>query len=68
MTWDWATPTTGYSFYAQDTEDQELYLSFKAREGYMTLPELEAGAWMAAQAVRFDTMVARFLTQLGWNR
>lgn len=67
MTWDWGTPTTGYSFHLADTEDRELLLSFKAREGYMTLDELQAGTWMADQARRFDGLVARTLQQLGWQ-
>jgi hypothetical protein len=67
MTWDWGTATTGYSFHASDTEDRELFLSFKAREGYMTLAELQSGHWIASQASRYDALVARFLTQLGWN-
>lgn len=66
MTWDWGTPTTGFSFMATDTEDKELFLSFKAREGYMTLPELEAGGWIGEQALRFDQLVQRILTQIGW--
>lgn len=66
MTWDWGTSTTGYSLHAMDTEDKELLLSFKAREGYMTLPELLSGDWVGEQRVRFDQLVNRFLTQLGW--
>ncbi|HLN62391.1 MAG TPA: hypothetical protein VK464_12640 [Symbiobacteriaceae bacterium] len=66
MTWDWGTATTGFSFHAADTEDRELFLSFKAREGYMTLPELSAGGWMQQQAERFDGLVERFMRQLGW--
>lgn len=67
MTWEWGTATTGYSLWACDTEDRDLQLGFKAREGYMALPELQAGAWMAAQAQRFDALVERFFTQLGWT-
>ncbi|HWI61336.1 MAG TPA: hypothetical protein VNT75_05850 [Symbiobacteriaceae bacterium] len=67
MTWDWGNATTGYSFHVADIEDRELFISFKAREGYMTLPELQAGHWMAAQAQRFDALVARLFHQLGWN-
>lgn len=67
MNWDWGTATTGFSFQASDTEDRELFLSFKAREGYMTLPELENGAWITEQALRFEQVVDRFLTQLGWK-
>ncbi len=68
MTWDWGNATTGYSFYASDTEDRELFLSFKAREGYMTVPELKSGHWIATQAQRFDGLVARFLDQIGWSQ
>jgi len=67
MTWDWGTATTGFSFHAADTEDKELFLSFKAREGYMTLPELQAGSWVGEQARRYEQLVSRFLTQLGWQ-
>jgi hypothetical protein len=67
LTWDWGNATTGYSFHVSDSEDKELFLSFKAREGYMTLPELQAGHWMANQAQRFDALVARLYAQLGWN-
>jgi hypothetical protein len=67
MTWDWGSATTGYSLQVADSEDRELYISFKAREGYMTLPELQAGDWMAAQARRFDDAVGRLFAQLGWN-
>lgn len=67
MTWEWGNAITGHSFVASDTEDRELYLSFKAREGYMTVPELKGGRWMAAQAARFDGLVARFLAQMGWQ-
>lgn len=67
FTWDWGTATTGYSFHASDTEDRELFLSFKAREGYMTVPELQQGHWLASQAQRFDALVGRFFEQLGWN-
>lgn len=67
MTWDWGDATTGYSFHAEDVEDRELFLSLKAREGYMTLPELQQGAWMVRQAQRFDALVERFFHQLGWN-
>ncbi len=67
MTWDWGTATTGFSFHAMDTEDRELFLSFKAREGYMTLPELQGGGWIDEQAQRYEQLVARFLAQLGWQ-
>lgn len=66
MTWDWGNATTGYSFLVTDTEDKELLLSFKVREGYMTLPDLAAGHWMAREAARFDQLVGRFFQQLGW--
>lgn len=68
MTWDWGTATTGFSFQASDTEDKELALSFKAREGYMTLPEFETGDWVSDQATRFGELVNRFLAQLGWQK
>ncbi|MFZ5814387.1 MAG: hypothetical protein ACOY93_03685 [Bacillota bacterium] len=67
MTWDWGTATTGFSFHAADTEGRELFLSFKAREGYMTLPELQSGAWVGEQTRRFEQLVRRFLAQLGWK-
>ena len=67
MTWDWGTATTGYSFHASDTEDREIHLSFKAREGYLTLPELQDGGWMATHRQRFDGLVVRFFAQLGWE-
>jgi hypothetical protein len=67
LTWDWGNATTGYSFLAADTEDRELFLSFKAREGYMTLPDLEQGYWMHQQAQRFDGLVERFMRQIGWQ-
>ncbi|HYG58373.1 MAG TPA: hypothetical protein VD902_09970 [Symbiobacteriaceae bacterium] len=67
MTWDWGTATTGYSFHASDTEDRELLLSFKAREGYMTIPELEGGTWVSQQAQRYEALVGRFFDQLGWK-
>lgn len=67
MTWDWASPTTGYSFHASVLEDQELMLSFKAREGYMTLLELQSGRWMQEQRLRFQQAADLFLTLLGWN-
>lgn len=67
MTWDWGSATTGFSFMATDTEDKELFLSFKAREGYMTLPELESGGWFGEQLTRFEHLVGRFLSQMGWK-
>lgn len=67
MTWDWASPTTGYSFHASVAEDQELMLSFKAREGYMTLLELQNGRWVQEQRRRFHQGGDLFLTLLGWN-
>lgn len=67
MSWDWGNATTGYSFHVSDTEDRELFVSFKAREGYMTYPELAAGAWIAQQEQRFDQTAGRFLSQLGWQ-
>lgn len=67
MTWEWGNPTTGFSFLASVVEDREIFLSFKAREGYMTVPELRGGAWMNEQAERFDGAVSRFLAQLGWR-
>lgn len=67
MTWDWGNATTGYSFHVSDTEDRELLISYKAREGYMELPRLQAGGWMAAQAQRFDGLVSLLIRQLGWN-
>jgi hypothetical protein len=65
LTWDWGNPTTGFSFYVSDTEDRELFLSFKARVGYMTLPELQSGRWLAEQAQRFDGLVSRVVGHLG---
>lgn len=67
MTWEWSDPTSWYSFLANDTEDRELFLSFKARQGYMTVPELKGGRWIDEQGRRFDTLVTRFLSQLGWK-
>lgn len=67
MTWEWSDPTSWYSFFANDTEDRELFLSFKARQGYMTVPELKGGRWIDEQGRRFDTLVTRFLGQLGWK-
>jgi len=67
MTWDWASPTTGYSFHASSAEDQELMLSFKAREGYMTLPELQTGLWIQEQRQRFEQGARLFLSLLGWS-
>lgn len=67
MTWEWGTPTTAYSFAAGNAEDKEIFISFKAREGYMTLTDLQAGLWMAEQVQRFDQLVTRFLQQLGWE-
>lgn len=66
-TWDWANATTGYSLHVADTEDRELFVSFKAREGYMTLPDLQSGHWMGAQARRFDALLQRLFRQLGWD-
>lgn len=68
MTWDWSSATTGYSFQASVAEDRELMLSFKAREGYMTLPELQTGMWMDEQRTRFEQASALFLGQLGWQQ
>lgn len=68
MTWDWSGATTGYSFQASVAEDRELMLSFKAREGYMTLPELQTGMWMDEQRTRFEQGAALFLNQLGWQQ
>jgi hypothetical protein len=68
MTWEWGTATTGFSFLAADTEDKELFLSFKAREGYMTVPELDRGEWIAEQIQRFEALTDQFLAQLGWKR
>jgi hypothetical protein len=67
MSWDWGAATTGYSLQVSDTEDRDLFVSFKAREGYMTVPELESGIWIADQAARFDAVAGRLLEQLGWN-
>jgi hypothetical protein len=67
LTWDWGAATTGYSLQASDTEDRDLFISFKAREGYMTVPELQTGLWIADQAARFDAVAGRLLEQLGWN-
>jgi len=67
MTWDWSTATTGYSFHASVAEDRELMLSFKAREGYMTLPELQDGRWIRDQRHRFEQGVDLFLQLLGWT-
>lgn len=67
LTWDWGNATTGYSLFASDTEDRELFVSFKAREGYMTLPELQSGDWMNEQAQRFDEALGRVLRHLGWK-
>lgn len=66
MTWEWASPTGGYSFMVSDTEDRELMLSFKARETYMTVPELRTGQWVAAQTAYFRRLCARCLKQIGW--
>jgi len=67
MTWEWGTATTGFFFLASDTEDQELFLNFKAREGYMTMDELKQGGWIQTQAARFDATMVRFLEQMGWK-
>lgn len=67
MTWEWGTATTGFFFLASDTEDRELLLNFKAREGYMTMDELKQGDWIQVQGTRFDATVARFLEQMGWK-
>ncbi|HYF95936.1 MAG TPA: hypothetical protein VD969_27300 [Symbiobacteriaceae bacterium] len=67
VTWDWGNATTGFSFHVADTEDRELFLSFKAREGYMDVPELQNGRWIAAQAQRFDGLTGHLFRQLGWN-
>lgn len=66
MTWDWSSATAGYSFQVSDTEDRELHLSFKGREGYMTLPELDGGEWVGEQALYFEQLVNRFMGHLGW--
>jgi len=67
LTWEWGTATTGFSFLAADTEDRELFLSLKAHEGYMTVPELQNGEWVSEQARRFDATVSRFMAQMGWK-
>jgi len=67
MTWDWATPTTGYTFHASSAEDEELMLNFKAREGYMTLAELQTGFWIQEQRQRFEQAAQLFLSLLGWT-
>ncbi|HEY3368066.1 MAG TPA: hypothetical protein VGK74_23645 [Symbiobacteriaceae bacterium] len=67
MTWGWGTPTAGYVFEAAAAEDREIAIGFKAREGYLTLPELQQGGWFAAHARRFDGLLGRFFTQLGWS-
>lgn len=67
LTWEWGTATTGFSFLASDTEDREMYLSLKAHEGYLTLPELSSGEWISEQSRRFDALVSRFLVQMGWQ-
>lgn len=67
MTWDWGDETTGFSFLAQSSEDRELFLSMKAREGYMTLAELQSGMWLTTQGGRFAAMAERFLVQVGWR-
>jgi len=67
MTWDWATPTTGYTFHASSAEDEELMLNFKAREGYMTLTELQTGLWIQEQRQRFEQAARLFLNLLGWT-
>lgn len=67
ISWEWATATTMYSFQASVAEDKELVVSLKVREGYMTLPELQAGTWVDEQAVRFQQLSDRFLAQLGWT-
>lgn len=68
MSWEWASPTGSYLFTVSDSEDRELMLSFKARESYMTVPELRTGQWVAAQAGYFQHLAARCLKQLGWQR
>lgn len=67
MTWEWGNATTGFSFFVNDTEDRELWLSFKAREGYMTVPELKSGKWIMEQGDRFKRLVTRFLDQIDWG-
>lgn len=67
MTWDWATATTGYSFHASALEDRELMLSLKAREGYMTLPELQTGLWIQEQRHRFEQGARLLVSLLGWS-
>lgn len=67
MTWDWGTATTGFSFMSSVVEDREILLSFKGREGYMTVFDLQSGDWLQAQAQRFDGCVSRYLSQIGWK-
>lgn len=67
MTWEWSSATAGYSFHANCTEDRELMLGLKVREGYMTLPELHSESWFTEQRHRYDQGVSQFLTQLGWQ-
>jgi len=66
MSWEWASPTGSYSFTVSDLEDQELMLSLKARESYMTVPELRAGHWVAAQKAYFQRLCEQCLRRLGW--
>jgi len=68
LTWEWCSATTGYSLQVSSLEDRELFIGFKARESYMTVPELREGNWMAEQIRRFDAVVSRLYRQMGWSR
>lgn len=68
MTWEWSSATTGYSLQVSSMEDRELFIDFRAREGYLTLPELKQGTWMAEQMRRFDQALGRLYRGLGWSR
>lgn len=68
MTWEWTAGTTGYSLEVSSAEDRELFIGFRAREGYMSLPELKEGSWMAEQILRFEQAVNRIYRELGWSR
>lgn len=68
MTWEWSSATTGYFLQVSSVEDRELFIGFRAREGYLTLPELRQGRWMAEQIRRFDAAVSRLYRELGWSR
>lgn len=67
MSWDWATETTGFTFLVQSLEDRELLLNLKAREGYLTLNELQDDQWLAAHTEQFLVMAQQFLRQSGWR-